>query len=290
MKKISFSLMIFLAIFSSACKAPTPKGEIVTVSIVPQKFFVDRISGGDFSVMVMIPPGHSPATYEATPAQLRQLSQSALYFRIGHIPFEAAQMDNLRAVNRAMKVVDTSAGIQLITGEPEKEHGHHGHDHGGIDPHVWLSPEGGKVIARHIFQALAILKPKRKEVYKKNYETLLRDIEELDQESRKILAPKRGREFIVFHPVWTYYGRHYGLKQVPLEIDGKEPGPSHIRAVIDLAKKKNIRAILVQKEFSTHYGEAIAKDIDGKVIVLNPLAENWLDNMKKIALTFKNIL
>lgn len=282
MKKILLGLFFLLLLFSCADKK-IDKNQI-TVSILPQAYFVEKIAGDNFKINVMIPPGHSPAAYEPAPDQMRSLSKSIVYFRIGYIPFEKAHIKNLRAVNEKMLIVDTSEGVDLIKTEIEKKN-HHAHSK--IDPHIWLSPKAVKIINRNIYETLLKIDPSNSNMYTKNYIKFIDEIHILDRKIEQNLIQVKGKKFIVFHPTWSYFARDYGLKQISIEIEGKAPSPFHIKKIIDIAKSENIRTIFVQKQFSTTNAIAIAKDINGNVIHLDPLDKNWIENMKKIALTFK---
>jgi len=285
---------------NEAKKIETP---VVTVSILPQRYFVQRIVGDNYRVNVMIPPGHSPATYEPTPREMKTVSESVLYFRIGHIAFEGAWMDKIASLNTGMKIVDTSEGVSLITGAAPHSHGesgvehpydrHDGHDgHGGIDPHIWLSPSAVKIQLEHILDAFLELEknPGNRALYETNYRDFTADIDKLWAESKESLAPLEGKKFMVYHPAWSYFAREYGLVQFPIEIEGKTPGAADMKRIIDTAKRENIRVIFVQRQFDSHSARTVADEIAGKVIVMDPLDPDWLENMKKIARTFKEVL
>jgi zinc transport system substrate-binding protein len=310
MKKLLFLFsLVFTLLLLWNCAEKTKEtgtGEIVkeekpvvTVSILPQRYFVERIVGDKYRINVMIPPGHSPHTYEPTPREMKTVSDSVLYFRIGHIAFENAWMDKIASLNKEMKIVDTSAGVSLITGEDvhEDEHGdEEGHDHhGGIDPHTWMSLSAVKIQLKHILDAVNEYETKNGRldapvVYETNYRNFIRDIDELQAENERILAPLKGKKFMVYHPSWSYFAREYGLIQFPIEIEGKTPGPADLKRIIDTAKNENIRVIFVQKQFDSHNARAVADEINGKVIMLDPLAPNWLDNMKQITFAFREAL
>lgn len=305
----SFTILLILAaaafVFTGCGDSKSTPGKetkkIITVSILPQKYFIQRIAGDRFDVNVMIPPGHSPATYAPTPRQMQAVSHSTLYFRIGHVPFEKAWMKNIAENNPNMTVIDTSSGVDLITGghhhhhhEGENQHGHdHGHadshDHGkknddnGIDPHIWLSPKAVKIQVKHIAGALKKADPANTAVYEKNYAAFIADIDQLDNEIKSMTQPLAGKKFMVFHPAWSYFARDYHLEQLPIEIEGKTPSPAQMKEVIDTARQASVNVIFVQKQFDTHSAEAIAGEIGGRVVQLDPLAENWLENMKSIA-------
>jgi zinc transport system substrate-binding protein len=298
-----YLLLIIVLLFSSCGRQGTAvkdqeNGIRVAVSILPQKYFVQRIAGDKAIVHVMVPPGHSPATYAPTPRQMRELSRAQIYFRIGHIPFESAWMSRIASANPRMEVVDTSSGIKLIdsSGHPkndssyaETEHEDF-HEHRGIDPHTWLSPEAVKIQAKHMLVSLAAHDPANMEFYKANLKAFLADIDELHRETGNAFKDLSGTKFMVFHPAWGYFARDYGLVQLAVESGGKSPSPAALKRVIDRARKENIRVIFVQQQFDTHSAEAVAADINGSVIQLDPLAPDWLENMKKIARTLKESL
>ena len=295
MKRLIELLGIVLLTLGCNTASMTPKSDIhqLTVSILPQKFFVSRIAGDRWKINVMIPPGHNPATYEPTAFQMKNLSNSSIYFRIGHIPFEATWMKTFISLNPGMKVVDTSLGIDIIRSQGHHHHaipGDSHHESRGIDPHIWLSPVSVKTIARHIYQNLAKADPPYQSVYHKNYQKFLIEISELDLEIKRVFNDISRKKFLVFHPAWSYFSRDYGLIQIPIEIEGKHPRPADLKKLIDLARSEGIRVIIVQKQFDTHSAKAIMKEINGQVIQLDPLSENWSSNLKSITMQLKNIL
>jgi zinc transport system substrate-binding protein len=290
-------LLVLMSVLIIACGSPaavdtdeTP-GLTITVSVLPQRYFVRRIVGDRFDVDVMIPPGHNPATYAPTPRQMQALSRSRLYFRIGYIPFEKAWLKTIAANNPRMKIVDTSVGVDLIKGDSmEEEHHPHRHHHGGIDPHIWLSPRAVKIQVKHMLDALVKMDGKNREFFQTNYREFLRDIEKLDREIKVSLESCRGRKFMVFHPAWSYFAREYGLVQIPIEMEGKNPTPGELKKTIDLAKAEDIQVIFVQKQFDNHNARAVAEEIAGQVVFMDPLAEDWLANMQRIAQTLRHAL
>jgi len=245
----------------------------VTVSIVPQKYFVERIGGEHVSVNVMVEPGASPATYEPKPAQLRALSKAAAYFGIG-VPFEDAWLTKIAAANSDMLMVDTTKGIQRV----------------GADPHIWLSPTLVKTQAQTIYEALVQLDPAHQADYKANRDSFIKDIDALDADIREALEGVQTRKFMVFHPAWGYLARDYGLEMIPIEVGGQEPSAAELAALIAKAKEEGIKVILAQPEFSTRDAETIAHEIGGEVLLISPLAPDWLENLRNVARTFAKVL
>ena len=267
-------LCILAGCGGAATQAPAePAGVLnVVVSIVPQQYFVERIGGERISGTVMVPPGFSPATYEPKPEQLQALSEADAYARI-RVPFEEAWMDRIVSANEDMLIVDECTGIERI---------------GGKDPHIWLSPTLVKIQARNILNALVAIDQANKSVYEAGYKQFIIEIENLDAELKGIFAGKRkGMEFIVFHPSWGYFAGEYGLKQIPVEIEGKDPKPADLQRLIKHAKKLGVKVIFVQPQFSAASASVIAQAIGGQIAFADPLALNWPDNLRQVAAKFK---
>lgn len=247
------------------------------VSIAPQKYFVEQIAGNRVQVFVMVSPGANPATYEPKPRQLAQVVKSKIYFAIG-VPFESVWLKRIAAVNPKMRVVQTDAGVQKMA------MGTHAHGTWGMDPHVWLAPPHVKKIAENMLTALVDLDPAFGGTYGDNYRRFLQEIEILDAEIEKMLsAPKSRSTFMVFHPSWGYFAARYGLTQVPVEIEGKAPKPRDLERLIRLARKEKIKSILIQPQFPRKGADVIADAIGGHVVLADPLAEPWADNLRRVA-------
>ena len=169
-------------------------------------------------------------------------------------------------------------------------HGHgdkekaHDHDHEGHDPHIWTSPAAVKVQARNILQGLLEVRPDRRETFEKNYREFMGELDDLDREIRSILGPEsRGKRFIVFHPAWGYFADAYGLVEVAIEVEGKEPKPAELKKLIDHSREMEAAAIFVQPQFSRKSAETIARAIGAQVVDADPLAPDWADNLKRVA-------
>jgi zinc transport system substrate-binding protein len=265
---------------------------LVFVSIPPQKYFLHQIGRQRVEVQVMVQPGANPATYEPKPQQMTAISRSQIYFAIG-VPFEKIWLKKIVAANPDMQVVHTDDGIQKISMaanriEPERHGGrNHQDQHGKFDPHIWLSPSLVTIQARTIFNALVEIDPDHRTVYETNTKVFLSKLAALDADLKKTFAGKQGLQFLVFHPSWGYFARSYGLKQVPIEIEGKDPKPAQLKALIEHAKKKHINVIFVQPQFSSRSAELIAREIGGRVIFADPLASDWSGNLREVAQKLK---
>lgn len=270
----------------------------IYVSILPQKQIVQRLAGDRAEVLALLPPGASPATYEPKPSQAAELSEARLYFSIG-VPFENAWLPRLAQISPSMTVVSMDGAVRKYPmakalplgdheeaaehehGDEQEDHDHdaHGRHHHGMDPHVWLSPSLVRVMAQTVRDALVEADPEGASAYQANYAAFCQDVDKLDSQLLAMFADCRGRTFMIFHPAWGYFARDYGLLQLPVEMEGKSPGPQELAKLIDLAKSRSIHAIFVQPQFSTKSAEVIAKAIDGKVVPLDPLAEDWFSGL-----------
>ena len=266
----------------------------VTVSIVPQAYFVERIGGEHVAVQVMVEPGQSPHTYEPKPEQLVALSQSNVYFSIG-VSFEDAWLERIAAASPGMLLVDTAAGIERRYIEAH-DHGDDDDDHEedyegeNLDPHIWLSPRLVKIQARHMADALAELDPEHAQEYRDNLVAFEAEIDALDAEIRQQLAGLTSAKFLVFHPSWGYFADEYGLEQVAIEVGGQEPSAAELAQLITMAREEGIRVVFAQPEFSTRSAEVIAEEIDGRVLLINPLALDWAENLREVARTVAEVL
>lgn len=295
-----FLLLLWACLHPAFAAAPEPIP--VFVSIPPQKYFVEKIGGSFVRVSIMVPPGANPHLYEPRPGQMTALSKSRIYFAIG-VSFEKAWLPRFAKLNPQMSIVHTDKGIdkvamvahhheeeQGVTHKHEERTKHPHGDNGALDPHVWISPPEVKIISRNILEALLEIDPSNSRVYKTNHDAFLLEIEKLDKDLRGIFREKRGLRFMVYHPAWGYFARAYGLNQVPVELEGKEPKPEQLRALITQSKKEGIKIIFVQPQFSTKSAETIAKAIGGQVIFADPLREDWEQNLRDQAEKFKDAL
>jgi zinc transport system substrate-binding protein len=286
--------IIIMAIFPSLLAAVGAKTLQVAVSIQPQAYFVDKIGGDFVSVTVLVPPGANPATYEPKPTQMVSVSTSKVYFAVG-VPFERAWLPKFSSVNPSMAVVHTDAGIAKIPMRSAHHHDTPGHpietrDGAMRDPHVWLSPPLVKIQAEHILDGLKQSDPIHAEAYETNFHRFSKEIDRLDADLRQLFSGIGEVRFLVFHPSWGYFAETYGLEQIPIEFEGKDPKPAVLQALIKEAKLERIKVVFVQPQFSTRSAKTIANAIGGKVMTADPLAQNWEENLRQQAAKIKSAL
>lgn len=289
-------LLVFMLAWLMNCNAVVIARDNlqVCVSIAPQEYIVKKIGGDLVTVEVMVAPGASPAIYEPKPGQMRHLVQSHIYFAIG-VQFENHWLETFSRYNPELQIVATQEGIEQIALEHDHKHdkadeGAASKRHKAVDPHIWLSPPLVVVQARNIHRALVKADPQNRARYDFNLRVFLVEIKAIDTDIRNLLGSQFGGEFMVFHPSWGHFARAYGLQQIAVEAGGKNPGPKKLKSLVDYAVAKNIKAIFVQPQIASKYAYVIASAIGGKVIIADPLALDWENNLRQVAAQLKNVL
>lgn len=281
------AFLVFLMLFGTGCSGDqTDNGKIkVLVSILPQKYFVEQIAGDLVEVLVLIPPGTSPHSYDPTPRQMKNINKVDVYFYNGYLSFEQQLLGSLRNQNPALKTVMLTAGVDLLAGHEcnHDDHDHDHHHHDGIDPHTWLSPRNAKIKGLNILKALMVQYPEHTDAFMENYGIFEERILNLDDQINTILADMPSRAFMIYHPVLGYFAQDYNLEQISIEHEGKEPTPSQLKNSIDIARHSGVQVVFIQQEFDAQNATLVAREIGGKVIEIDPLAEQWYDNMLSIA-------
>lgn len=264
----------------------------LTVSILPQKYFVEKIVKDKFDVNVMVKPGASPHTYEPKSSQMRSLANSQIYFYIG-VTFEKVWLDKFKLSAKNTIFIDTAKNIEKISmqahsHEEDEHHDHHEHENESLDPHIWLDPILVKTQAKNIYEAVVKIDSKNASFYKTNYEEFIKQIDNLDAKIEKILKPFENRAFMVFHPSWGYFAKRYNLEQLAVEVEGKEPKPNELVELIKDAKKHNIKIVFISPQFSQKTAKTISNNIQAKVLSINALDEKWSDSLIFTAKTIAN--
>ncbi len=248
----------------------------VFVSILPQKFLVERIGGDVVHVSVMVKPGQSPETFEPSPKLMSLYANSNVYFTIG-LPFEQVWIKRVASLNHAASIVHTEVSSLH---EPTPTQGGHGHE---FDPHTWLSPSLFLQQGELVLAELIRLSPQNKARFTANYQTLFNEVGQLHHELQTLFTALDKHAFITFHPAFSYFAKQYGLTQLAIEVAGKEPSAKQIAQIISSIKGKNVRYILIEKQFNQVIAKTIAQSIHAQLLVLDPLAFDYLANMRDIA-------
>jgi zinc transport system substrate-binding protein len=266
-KKFIVLLMLLSLLCGCVDQKEEASGIKVVATIAPLQEFVEAVGGDRVQVSVLIPPGAEPHSFEPSPSQMIQMADADLLVKNGAgLEF---WMDKVLQSNRNLTVIDTSKGVETIR---ESE--------GAEDPHIWLSLRNSQIQVENVCQGLIEIDSENEDYYLQNRDTYLQRLRSLDQEFNKTFADRTGNIFIVDHPAWTYFARDYELVQVPLMEQEQEPGPRYLAEVVDLAKRENISTIFVEPEFNPKSAEVIAREMNAKIISLDPLASNYLENMR----------
>jgi zinc transport system substrate-binding protein len=315
---------------------------VVTVSILPQQYMIEKIAGESVEVLVMVSPNANHETYEPKPSQMKLLAKSDIYFTIG-LPFEKAWLDRFTAISPKMSIIDTGVGVEKIelsehhhdhdthhnhdddedhdTHDHDEEANHHNHgedhddEHAGEhnhkhhntavehkhdadtkhqhddehehadydDPHIWLDPVLVKIQSKTIADALSAKYPQNAALYAKNYESFAKELDKLNAELSKKLSVLKNRSFFVFHPSWGYFAKRYGLEQIFVEVEGREPKAAELIEILKRAKAKNIKALLVEPQVSEKNAKMVADEIGAKLIKIDPVKKDLNKNLNELA-------
>ncbi len=289
MQKLVIAVLVLVLVFL-ACSSQSDQRDAgklsVLVSVVPQKYFVERIAGDLAEVTVLIPPGASPTTYEISPADMRRVNTADVWFTIG-LQREVTWIPEFSSINDRLQILSTIDDVtRLPIGRysiPDEHTESDNHDHGGIDPHVWLSPELVSIQAQAICADLIELDPVNSGIYSQNLTLFLEEISDLQNRINESIDLLHGESFMVFHPAWGYFADEFDLVQVPIEISGSEPSPAEMARLVDYGRNSSVKVVFVSPQFSESSAAIIAEELDADVIFIDPLAPNWTENLLSVS-------
>lgn len=273
-----FFLLLLATIISCGRRTIEPEGRIITVSIPPFKYFVEEIAGSNFKVNVMVSAGANPHIYEPSPAQINNLRKSVAYISNGYLGFEKTWLDRFYDINRNMKKLSLGDKIDPILSVRH----HEGDQIEGADPHYWVSPKCAAQIAEAIRDFLIELDPQSSKQYEENYEVLSGKIRVVDQKAMELTSTGSKKVFMIYHPNLAYFARDYGLEEICVEYEGKEPSPSRLMELTDRARTDDLKVILVQKEYDSKNARVIAAETSSVIKIIDPLSEDWLKSTSDI--------
>ncbi len=308
-----FLLLLLLPVSLSGCSGrdngqAAVNGKVnVAVSIEPVAAFVEAVGKERVQVTVMVPGGASPHTYEPKPSQLRSLGSALLYAKVGSgIEFERRWMARLEKLNPRLVITDCSKGVELLSaptakvkagkeaahqersGDGSDAYEERAHTY-GFDPHIWVSPRNAVKMVENIYAGLVEVDPEGREAYRANKDEYIKKLQALDKKIRALLSGKRGARVITYHPAWGYLTAEYGLVEVPVEFEGKPPSSRSVVEIIKRARNEHVTTVFTSVQFSRRAAEVIAKEIGGKVVSLNPLERNYIENMERVATAFSKL-
>ncbi|PID93426.1 MAG: zinc ABC transporter substrate-binding protein [Bacteroidetes bacterium] len=270
-----YPILIFLLTFVgiSSChfsaEPPSQNRPVLSTTVRPVAFFMEKIAGEDFQINVMVPDGMAPVAYEPNAQELVALENSTLYFSLHALSFERTMLPKIAKDHPQMELVNLTEGIEMIREEEAHDHHH------GVDPHVWMSPKQAYTLAKNIHTALVKKFPEKEAMLTQNFQQLNREIEAMDHYLTQSLQKQLQRSFMIYHPALSYLARDYGLEQISIEIEGKEPSPNYLQKVIRLAKEKNMDKLFIQRQFDRNFAHIVAKETGARVIIFDPLSGDW---------------
>jgi zinc transport system substrate-binding protein len=267
----TFFILLTCLLISCGRNIAKPDSRIITVSIAPFKYFVEEIAGNDFTVNIMVPAGADPHVYEPFPEQINKLRKSAAYISNGYLGFEMNWLDRFYEANPTMKHLSLGDSIKPLA----PEHRHEGGHIEGADPHYWVSPRCALIMAGSVRGLLCELNPSQSQRYDSNYKVLVSKIQNIDKKAIQYFSVTRAKSFMIYHPNLAYLANDYGLEEIPVEYEGKEPTPSRLRDLIDRSRQEKIKTIFVQKEYDTKNAKVIAAEIGARIAIIDPLSEQW---------------
>lgn len=289
MRAPRLSALAVLAMLAAACGRPAGgRGDAplqVVVTVPPQAYLVERIGGERVATEVLMPSGSSEETWSPSPRQMVALSRADLYVLVGHPAFTVERRHVLPALaeNDRVTLVDMSSSRETADEPADRERHAHDHAGGADDPHVWTAPRRMRTAAVTVAEALARRDPAGAPAYRTRLASFLTDLDALDAEIRRELASPARRRFLVTHPAWGHFAAQYGLEQVAIEEEGKEPSPARLVELVEAARAEGLPVVFAQKGFPESAARALARETGARVVVLDPLARDWLDNTRETA-------
>ena len=291
-RSLLICLLMVVLCFSAVNASPdnSVRNLRVSTAIAPLAFILEQIGGSHLSVETLLPPGQDPHLFEPGPRLLHKLSKTNLYL-ISGLPFERMLIQKIKTRQKKLTIIDLTTEISFW--EPGSSLDAHDcfndrggdHAHTGRDPHFWL---GVHQLRQFITAAERILRdvdPAHATAYHTNTAHLLARLETVHAQNSTLLRPYRNRMFFAYHPSFGYFARTYGLQQQTVEINGHQPGPRTIAALVKKARAAGVRTIFVQPQYDTKSAQTIATAINGVILPLDPLAKDAIQNLETMART-----
>lgn len=259
-----------------------PSTVTIATSILPHQYVVDRIAGDFAESMVLVGPGQSPHSYEPSPRQMAQLSQSQAWITSG-TDFETALVPKISSLYPSLAIIDGTSGVQFRYLDEHHEEDDHEHEENETqDPHTWLGREPMKLFAQQVTDTLVDLDHEHADIYRKNLEAFHQEIDQLYDRLEKELENLAGSTVFVYHPSFGYLFDEFSITQRAVETGGREPTAQALTRLIALAQQEKPPAIFVQSQFPVQAAQSVAEAIGAKVLALDPLAYDWPENIARI--------
>lgn len=274
-KKLAILFTLFPLLLGCSSRGEESSKKTIYVTITPLRALVEEITGGDYVVQTLVPKGASPETFEPTMKHLMALNDAEQVFSVGLINFEQGLVSSVKESER---LVNLSDGIELIAGSCT--HCNHAHAH-GIDPHIWTSPRALKRVVENIGLAMERVAPDSTK-YRDNVDKLTHKLNALDSLCSCNIASNGVDAIMIYHPAFTYYARDYGIEQISVEQDGKEPSPRQLTSLVEKARQHNISKVLIQPQYSKDKLRALATECGAEIVEVDPLSEDIMAEIERV--------
>lgn len=283
---------LLLSLLFVSC-TPTPRTQRgnslhISTTISPTASLIESIGDSLVSVMTLLPQGNTPEHYEPTPQDMQALSESSAYLYVGGLGFEGAWLRSIQEINPQLKLVNLSEGFAPASCTA---HSHEGHQHEVTtitDPHYWTGIRGIRHMARTTYEALCNLDSTHRQAFLSRYDSVCREIDQLETQVRKRLAQLTCKTFVIYHPSLTDFASEFDLEQLVIEHNGKEPSPQQLKKLIDKARARGVQVVFIQQEFSPHIAQSIARELGAREIAINPLGADWKAELLNIVAALIN--
>lgn len=275
--------VVFAAWLAVACGRKGDTAQVITVSIEPQRYLLERIVGDAAEVNSLLSSGDNPENFDPSMSTILSLGKSRAYFLIGNLGFEQAMASRIREANPSLSMIDSSKGVSLLHGTHGECHVDHVHAHSDIDPHVWSSARNARIIARNMYMAMVEIDPDNRALYTANYEALDQSLDSLDRAIGDILAGHTGEAFMVWHPSLSYFADDYGLEQIAVGAENKEMSVRDMKQVIEHAREHKAKVLFLQPEYDGNRSAALNTEIGAKTVTINPLGYDLPGELLRIA-------
>lgn len=275
MKKLIVGLLL---LFSCNNWSKNTKPSVL-VTVAPYVYFVKEIAGNAVDVEVLVPPGANPHIYEPSPKQVHRMANAQIWFLLGE-PIEKKVLTVLREQNRELRDIDLTQGIDLLSSQEHVCEAHHTSE--SKDRHIWLSPKLAQIQAKTIFDALVKAYPDYQEAFQAGFDTLSKELIDLDLGIKAKLLPFHGNAILVSHPAFGYYCQEYGLKQLSIECEGKDPLPRDIEKTLNEAEKLHVKSIFTQAQYNTKGALLISEKLHLPIHEVDPYSTAYIQNLNHI--------
>ncbi|RJP69177.1 MAG: zinc ABC transporter substrate-binding protein [Candidatus Abyssobacteria bacterium SURF_17] len=268
-------LVLLLSLHVGCSGEPQSTGRIkVAATVFPLYDIAQNVVGDRGEVLVLLPPGASPHTYDLTPQQARQLKGVRVVFKVGH-----GLDDWTRAIGDIWPGVETvvvDKGIVPRLSNDSEEHdesAEHAHMREEMNPHYWLSVRNGEMIAKNIAEEMIRIDPAHEASYSANAERYLAKLSDVKQEIEAQLSGLPNKRIVTFHDAWGYFADEFGLEIVATfePFPGKQPTPRYLAELQRRVRKLGIKVIFSEPQLSTETIAPFVEDMGLKLYVLDPL-------------------